>query len=77
MVRELVENIAKALVDKPDEVNVREVEGEHISVLEVRVAKEDVGKIIGKSGSHAQALRTLLRAISRKTGKRYNLEILD
>lgn len=77
MVRELVENIAKALVDKPNEVSVREIEGEHISVLEVRVAKDDVGKIIGKGGSHAQALRTLLRAISRKTGKRYNLEILD
>jgi predicted RNA-binding protein YlqC (UPF0109 family) len=58
-------------------VEVKEVEGEHISVLELRVAKEDVGKIIGKGGAHAQAIRNILKAISRKKGKKYNLEILD
>jgi predicted RNA-binding protein YlqC (UPF0109 family) len=77
MVRELIEKIAKALVDNPDKVEVKEVEGEHISVLELRVAKEDVGKIIGKGGAHAQAIRNILKAISRKKGKKYNLEILD
>lgn len=77
MVRELVEKIAKALVDHPEKVEVKEVEGEHISVLELRVAKEDVGKIIGKGGAHAQAIRNILKAISRKKGKKYNLEILD
>lgn len=77
MVKELIEKIAKALVDKPEKVEVKEVEGEHISVLELRVAKEDVGKIIGKGGAHAQAIRNILKAISRKKGKKYNLEILD
>jgi predicted RNA-binding protein YlqC (UPF0109 family) len=77
MVKELIEKIAKALVDNPDKVEVKEVEGEHISVLELRVAKEDVGKIIGKGGAHAQAIRNILKAISRKKGKKYNLEILD
>jgi len=77
MVRELIEKIAKALVDNPEKVEVKEVEGEHISVLELRVAKEDVGKIIGKGGAHAQAIRNILKAISRKKGKKYNLEILD
>jgi predicted RNA-binding protein YlqC (UPF0109 family) len=77
MVRELIEKIAKALVDNPDKVEVKEVEGEHISVLELRVAKEDVGKVIGKGGAHAQAIRNILKAISRKKGKKYNLEILD
>jgi predicted RNA-binding protein YlqC (UPF0109 family) len=77
MVKELIEKIAKALVDNPDKVEVKEVEGEHISVLELRVAKEDVGKVIGKGGAHAQAIRNILKAISRKKGKKYNLEILD
>jgi len=77
MVKELVEQIAKALVDNPDQVQVKEVEGEHTSVLELKVAKEDIGKIIGKGGAHAQAVRNILKAISRKKGKRYTLEILD
>ncbi|MBI4209318.1 MAG: KH domain-containing protein [Deltaproteobacteria bacterium] len=75
--KDLVEMIAKALVDKPEDVKVREVSGEHTSVLELQVAKEDVGKVIGKKGSHAQAIRTLLAAASGKTDKRYTLEIID
>ena len=75
--KELVEAIAKALVDKPEEVEVKLVEGEHASVLELKVAKEDVGKIIGKKGNHVQAIRTILTAASGKTDRRYTLEILD
>jgi len=75
--KELVEKIAKALVDKPDEVQVKEIEGEHTCVLELKVAKEDVGKVIGKDGKHAQAIRTILSAIGGKKNKRYSLEILD
>ncbi len=75
--KELVEAIAKALVDKPEEVEVKLVEGEHATVLELKVAKEDVGKIIGKKGSHVQAIRTILTAASGKTDRRYTLEILD
>lgn len=75
--KELVERIAKALVDKPDEVQVNEIEGEHACVLELKVAKEDVGKVIGKEGKHASAIRTILSAIGGKKNKRYTLEILD
>ncbi len=75
--KELVEAIAKALVDKPEEVEVKLVEGEHATVLELKVAKEDVGKIIGKKGNHVQAIRTILTAASGKTDRRYTLEILD
>lgn len=75
--KELVEMIAKALVDRPEDVQVREVEGEHTSVLELQVAKEDVGKVIGKKGAHAQAIRTILAAASGKKDKRYTLEIID
>lgn len=73
----LVEQIARALVDKPDDVQVNEVAGEHVSVLELHVAKEDVGKIIGKRGSHAQAIRTILMAASGKYQKKFTLEIID
>lgn len=73
----LVELIAKKLVDKPDEVKVTEVSGDYSCVIELRVAKEDVGKVIGKKGAHAQAIRTLMMAASGKDGKRYILEILD
>ena len=69
--------IARALVDRPEDVSVRVVEGEHTSVLELKVAKEDVGKVIGKRGSHAQAIRTILMAASGKRDKRYTLEIID
>lgn len=75
--KELVEVIAKALVDKPEEVEVRLLEGKHTTVLELKVAKDDVGKIIGKRGSHIQAIRTLLAAASGKKDKRHTLEIMD
>lgn len=73
----LVGLIAKKLVDKPDDVKVTEVCGDYSCVIELRVAKEDIGKVIGKKGAHAQAIRTLMMAASGKDGKRYILEILD
>lgn len=75
--KELVEFIAKSLVDNPDDVAVREVEGEQTSVLELSVAKEDLGKVIGKQGRTARAIRTLLSAVSAKSKKRAVLEILE
>jgi predicted RNA-binding protein YlqC (UPF0109 family) len=77
MMRELIEYIAKALVDNPDEVSVSEVEGEVTSVIELRVAKSDLGKVIGKEGRTARAMRTLLTAASTKIRKRAVLEILE
>ena len=76
-IKNLVETMAKALVDKPDEVHVTEVEGEQTSVIELKVAKEDLGKIIGKQGRMARALRTILSAASAKIRKRSVLEILE
>lgn len=76
-VKELVEDIAKALVDSPEEVSVREVNGEHVTVLELRVAQTDVGKIIGKQGRTARSLRTLLGAAGMKLNRRFTLEILE
>ncbi len=73
----LIETIAKALVDKPDQVEVTEVEGEQTTVIELRVAKEDLGKVIGKQGRTARALRTILSAASTKLRKRSVLEILE
>jgi predicted RNA-binding protein YlqC (UPF0109 family) len=75
--KEVVETIAKALVDHPDEVVVSEVEGEGATVLELRVASEDLGKVIGKQGRTARAIRTLLRAAGMKLKKRFVLEILE
>ncbi len=75
--RELVEQIAKALVDQPDKVTVREVQGEQTTVLELRVATEDLGKVIGKQGKTARAVRTLLAAAGMKVRKRFVLEILE
>jgi predicted RNA-binding protein YlqC (UPF0109 family) len=75
--KELVKYIAKALVDNPDEVSVNEVEGEQTSVIELRVAKNDLGKIIGKHGKTAQSIRTILSAASAKIGKRAVLEIVE
>lgn len=75
--KELVKYIAKALVDSPDEVSVNEVEGEQTSVIELRVAKGDLGKIIGKHGKTAQSIRTILSAASAKIGKRAVLEIIE
>ncbi len=77
MLKELVEYIAKSLVDKPEEVHVSEIEGEQTSVLELKVAKEDLGKVIGKQGRTARAMRTILGAASTKMRKRSVLEILE
>ncbi len=75
--RELIEYIAKALVDNPDDVKVSEVEGEATSVIELSVAKSDLGKVIGKEGRTARAMRTLLTAASTKLKKRAMLEIIE
>jgi predicted RNA-binding protein YlqC (UPF0109 family) len=75
--KQLIEHIAKALVDNPEEVTVTELDGEHTSVIELRVAKEDLGKIIGKQGRTARAIRTILGAASTKLRKRTVLEILE
>jgi len=75
--KELIEHIAKALVDNPDQVSVSEIEGEQTSVLELKVAKEDLGKVIGKQGRTARAMRTILSAASAKIKKRTVLEILE
>ena len=77
MMRELVTYIAKSLVDRPDQVNVSEVEGNQTTVLELSVAKEDLGKVIGKQGRTAQAIRTILSAVSSKVKKRTVLEIIE
>jgi hypothetical protein len=74
---ELVEMIAKALVDKPEEVVVRAVDGEQVRVLELRVDPTDLGKIIGKKGRTAKSIRTLLGAAGMKLKKRFTLEILE
>ena len=75
--KELVKYLAQALVDSPDEVSVSEVEGEQTSVIELRVAKDDLGKIIGKHGRTAQSIRTILSAASAKKRKRAVLEIVE
>ncbi len=77
MSKELIEYIAKSLVDNPDAVRVSEIEGEQTSVLELKVAKEDLGKVIGKQGRTARAMRTILGAASTKAKKRSVLEILE
>jgi len=69
--------IARALVDSPDDVVVSEVEGEKTTVYELRVASEDLGKVIGRKGQTAKAIRTLIAAVSAKKGKRALLEILE
>jgi predicted RNA-binding protein YlqC (UPF0109 family) len=76
-IKELVEEIAKALVDIPEEVRVREVEGEQTTVLELRVAPSDLGKVIGKQGRTARSIRTLLGAAGMKLNRRFSLEILE
>ena len=76
-VKELVEVIAKALAEYPDEVVVKEILGQQISVIELRAAKADLGKIIGKEGRNAHALRTLVNAAATKLRKRAVLEILE
>jgi len=75
--KDLVEYMAKSLVDDPGAVSVSEVEGEKSTILELRVAAADIGKVIGKYGRIAKAMRTVLSASSGKSGKRVSLEILD
>jgi uncharacterized protein len=74
---ELIKYIAQALVDNPDRVEVTAVEGEQTSVIELKVAKEDLGKVIGKQGRTARAMRTILSAASTKINKRAVLEIIE
>ena len=75
--KELIKKISQSLVDNTDKVEVTEVIGDQTSILELRVAKEDMGKVIGKQGRTAQAIRTILSAVSAKEHKRVVLEILE
>ena len=75
--KELITTIAQALVDYPEQVEVKEIQGDQASVLELSVSKSDMGKVIGKMGKTAQAMRTILNAASVKANKRTVLEILD
>ena len=75
--KQLVEDIAKALVDVPEEVSVREVAGEQVTVLELKVAPTDLGKVIGKQGRTARSIRTILGAAGMKVNRRFTLEILE
>lgn len=74
---EVVEFMAKAIVDYPEKVEVKEIEGEKTTVVELKVAPEDLGKVIGKKGNTARAMRTILAAVSRKQNKKAVLEILE
>jgi len=76
-VKELVEMIAKALVDDPDKVQVTQLEGEQTSILELKVADDDLGKVIGKQGRTARAIRVILGAAGMKLKRRFNLEIIE
>jgi len=76
-VKELIEMIAKALVDSPDEVAVRAIEGEQSTVFELKVAPSDLGKVIGKQGRTARSIRTILGAAGMKLKRRFTLEILE
>ncbi len=76
-VRLLVEQIAKALVDEPEQVSVQAVDGEQVTVLELRVSPADLGKVIGKQGRTARSIRTILGAAGMKLHKRFTLEILE
>ena len=75
--KDLIVVIARALVDDPDSVEVNEIHGDHNSVLELKVAKNDIGKVIGKDGRTAQSIRTILAAASTKAGRRAHLDIVD
>ncbi len=75
--KELLENIVKLIVDKPDHVEIREIPGERVIIYEVRVSKEDLGKVIGRQGRTAKAIRTILAAVSLKKGKKIVVEILE
>lgn len=73
----MISTIAQALVDDPESVEVNEIDGDHNSLIELRVAKGDIGKVIGKDGRTAQSMRTLLAAASIKAGRRAHLDIVD
>ena len=75
--KDLIKEIVQALVDQPDQVSVVEIVGENTNVLEIKVAKSDMGKVIGKKGRNAQAIRTIMSAAAGKTRRRYVLEILE
>ncbi|MCX7974230.1 MAG: KH domain-containing protein [Candidatus Aminicenantes bacterium] len=75
--KDLVELIAKSLVDNPDKVHVSQLDGEQTTILELRVAPEDLGKVIGKQGRTARAIRTILGAAGMKMKRRFNLEIIE
>ncbi|HTA41521.1 MAG TPA: KH domain-containing protein [Bryobacteraceae bacterium] len=75
--KQLIEDIAKALVDLPDEVTINEIEGEQTTVLELKVAPSDLGKVIGKQGRTARSIRTILGAAGMKLNRRFTLEILE
>ncbi|MDR0719143.1 MAG: KH domain-containing protein [Treponema sp.] len=77
MEKDLVEYIVKSLVDDPSQVNISVVEGQKSTILELKVAPEDIGKVIGKRGRIAKAIRTVLMAATARSGKRTELEILD
>ncbi len=75
--KDLIRIMAKSLVDKPDQVNVKEITGEQAMIFELRVSKDDVGKIIGKQGATVKAMRTILSAASAKNRRRSTLEIIE
>ena len=75
--KELLETLAQALVDKPEEVKVNQIEGEKSVILQLQVASDDIGKVIGKEGRIAKALRTIVKASATKEGKKAIIEILD
>lgn len=75
--KEMIEMMAKLLVDSPDDVTIAAVDGTKTSVFELRVAKDDIGKVIGKNGNTARAIRTILAGAGNKLGKRFVLEIID
>lgn len=75
--KDLIEYVARSLVDSPDKIQITEISGEQTNVIELKVAKEDIGKVIGRSGRTADALRTILNCGAAKMGKRYILQIID
>ncbi|MCB5245614.1 MAG: KH domain-containing protein [Candidatus Syntrophosphaera sp.] len=75
--KELIEFIVKALVDDPSSVSVKEIQGDKITLYELRVGKDDIGKVIGKRGRTASSIRTIINAVSTKQGKRAELEIIE
>ncbi|MFC1476928.1 KH domain-containing protein [candidate division KSB1 bacterium] len=77
MMKEFLEEIAKNLVDNPDKVTVTEIEGDGVNILKLKVAKEEIGLVIGKNGRTAEALRILLNAVGAKAGKKLVLEIIE